>query len=156
MQSHGSSTSNSKRAEILTCQVGFIPITRAWGVRTRFRCIPTIVLLRPAAEGPELNGAYERRYRNGDVYDWFRYDVVRIWQLPVGEFAGLGLPVLPLAAVADVQPEDVPGVLLEISQRLMRGLPLNRRRRCGRRQRSYWDCGIRKSRSKIFHGGYPP
>ena len=43
----------------------------------------TIVLLRPAADGPDVNGIHERRYRNGDVYDWFRYDVLRIWEQPV-------------------------------------------------------------------------
>jgi hypothetical protein len=54
----------------------------------RSRKVPvhaTIVLLRTAADGPDVNGTYERRYRNGDVYDWFRYDVVRIWQQPVEE-----------------------------------------------------------------------
>jgi hypothetical protein len=60
----------------------------------------TIVLLRPAADGPDIKGIYERRYRNGDVYDWFRYDVVRIWEHPVEEILASGLPVLPLAPVA--------------------------------------------------------
>ena len=27
----------------------------------------------------------ERRYRHRDVRDWFRYDVVRIWEQPVEE-----------------------------------------------------------------------
>ena len=49
---------------------------------------PTVVLLRPAADGPELNGIYERRYRQGAVYDWFRYDIVRIWQQPVARSTG--------------------------------------------------------------------
>jgi hypothetical protein len=35
-------------------------------------------LLRPVADGPDLGGTYERRYRRGDVYDWFRYDVLMI------------------------------------------------------------------------------
>jgi predicted transposase YdaD len=77
----------------------------------------TIILLRPAADGPDVNGTYERRYRNGDVYDWFRYDVVRIWQQPVEEVLASGLPVLP---VANVEPEQVPRVLLAISERLVR------------------------------------
>jgi predicted transposase YdaD len=80
----------------------------------------TIILLRPAADGPDVNGTYERRYRNGDVYDWFRYDVVRIWQQPVEEVLASGLPVLPLAPVANVEPEQVPKVLLAISERLVR------------------------------------
>ena len=80
----------------------------------------TIVLLRPAADGPDLTGTYERRYRNGDVYDCFRYDVVRVWEQPVAEMLAAGLAVLPLAPVADVEPEQVPGVLMAISERLVR------------------------------------
>jgi hypothetical protein len=64
----------------------------------------TIVLLRAAADGPEMNGIHEKRSRNGDVYGWFRYDIVRIWQHPVAEVLASGLPVLPLAPVADVEP----------------------------------------------------
>ncbi len=80
----------------------------------------TIVLLRPAADGPDVNGIHERRYRNGDVYDWFRYDVLRIWEEPVEEIFAAGLPVLPLAPVANVEPGKVPEVLMAISERFVR------------------------------------
>jgi hypothetical protein len=43
-------------------------------------------------------------YRNGDVYDWFRYNLVRIWEQPVEDVLAAGLPVLPLAPVANVVP----------------------------------------------------
>ena len=79
----------------------------------------TIVLLRPAADGPDVNGIHERRYRNGDVYDWFRYDVLRIWEQPVEEIFAAGLPVLPLAPVAKVEPGKVPEVLMAISERFV-------------------------------------
>ena len=68
----------------------------------------TIVLLRPAADGPELSGTYEMRYRNGDVYNHFRYDVLRIWKEPVAEIMAAGLAVLPLAPVSAVEPEQYP------------------------------------------------
>ena len=80
----------------------------------------TIILLRPAADGPDINGLFERRDRNGDVYDWFRYHVVRIWEQPLAEVLAAGLPVLPLAPVADVEPAKVPDVLMAISERLVR------------------------------------
>ncbi len=80
----------------------------------------TIVLLRPVADGPDLSGTYEKRYRNGDVYDCFRYDIVRVWERPVEEILTAGLAVLPLAPVAAVEPEQVPGVLMAISERLLR------------------------------------
>jgi hypothetical protein len=38
----------------------------------------TIVLLRPAADGPDITGTYEMRYRDGAVYVAFRYDVLRV------------------------------------------------------------------------------
>ena len=75
----------------------------------------TIVLLRPAADGPDVNGIHERRYRNGDVYDWFRYDVLRIWEQPVEEIFAAGQPVLPLAPVANVEPGKVPEVLMVLA-----------------------------------------
>src|ERR1700679_301269 len=53
----------------------------------------TVVLLRPSADGPDLNGRHEKRYRNGDVYDYFRYDIVRVWEQPVDEILGAGLAV---------------------------------------------------------------
>ena len=64
----------------------------------RARKVPvhsTILLLRPAADGPDLTGVYEQADRQGAVYDWFRYNVVRIWERPVEEILAAGLPVLP-------------------------------------------------------------
>jgi predicted transposase YdaD len=48
----------------------------------------------------------------------FRYDVVRVWERPVEEILTAGLAVLPLAPVAAIEPEQVPGVLMAISERL--------------------------------------
>ncbi len=80
----------------------------------------TIVLLRPAADGPDVNGIHQRRYRNGDVYDWFRYDVLRIWEQPVEAVLAAGLPDLPLALVANVERDKVLEVLVTISERFVR------------------------------------
>jgi hypothetical protein len=38
-----------------------------------------LMLLRPAADGPELTGVFERSFRGGGTNRVFRYDVVRIW-----------------------------------------------------------------------------
>ncbi len=78
----------------------------------------SLVLLRPAADGPELTGRFEQRYDDGEIYDWFRYDVVRVWRQPVAAVLDCGLTVLPLAPICDVVPEQVPGVLMAISARL--------------------------------------
>jgi predicted transposase YdaD len=89
----------------------------------RSRKVPvhtTIVLLRPVADGPELTGTHEILDHHGDVYDWFRYDIVRVWQQPVDEVLAAGLPVLPLAPVSAVAAERLPDVLVAISERLIR------------------------------------
>jgi len=77
-----------------------------------------LVLLRPAADGPELTGVLEKKWHNGEVYDSFRYHVVRVWEQPVDFLLACGLTVLPLAPVSDVQVEKLPGVLMAISDRL--------------------------------------
>ncbi len=89
----------------------------------RSRKVPvhtTIVLLRPAADGADLTGTLKHRDRNGDVYNWFRYNVVRIWQQPVEEVLAAGLPVLPLAPVSDIKPEELDRVLVAISDRFLK------------------------------------
>ncbi len=77
-----------------------------------------LVLHRPAADGSELTGIFQQTWHDGIVYDWFRYDVVRVWQQPVDLLLASGPTVLPLAPVANVPEEDVPAVLMAISDRL--------------------------------------
>jgi predicted transposase YdaD len=79
-----------------------------------------LVLLREAADGPELSGVLEKKWHSGEVYDWFRYHVVRVWEQPVDLLLASGLTVLPLAPVSDVTEEKLPGVLMAIADRLAR------------------------------------
>ncbi len=78
----------------------------------------TLILLRPQADGPELTGLLEKRDRDGAVYDVFRYDVVRVWELPPERFLRAGLPVLPLAPVAKIDPDRLREVLATVAGRL--------------------------------------
>jgi predicted transposase YdaD len=87
-------------------------------LRARHAVPVRTLLLRPAADGPELTGVLEQKLHNGDVYHSFRYDIIRVWQQPVDVLLTCGLTVLPLAPVADVSVDEVPGVLLAISERL--------------------------------------
>ncbi len=80
----------------------------------------SVILLRPVVDGPELTGVFEQQDRHGDIYDTFRYNVVRVWQQPVEEVLVAGLPVLPLAPVSNVAVERVPSVLLAMSDRMAR------------------------------------
>lgn len=79
-----------------------------------------LILLREAAFGPDLTGHRESRYPGGEIYDWFRYDVVKVWEQPVEPILAAGLTVLPLAPVAKVANDEVPGVLIAMSERLRR------------------------------------
>ncbi len=78
----------------------------------------TLILLRPQADGPELTGLLEKRDRDGAVYAAFRYDVVRVWELPPERFLRAGLPVLPLAPVAKIDPDRLRDVLAAVAGRL--------------------------------------
>lgn len=80
----------------------------------------SLFLVRKVADGPELTGIHEMRYPGGDVYDRFRYDVVRLWEQPVEPILAAGLTVLPLAPVARVERDDVRGILAAVSERIDR------------------------------------
>jgi predicted transposase YdaD len=80
----------------------------------------TVVLLRPAADGPELTGIYEESFPGKGRSLWFAHDVIRVWRLPPEGLLTAGLPVLPLAPVSDVAAERLPEVLAAVAQRLKR------------------------------------
>ncbi len=79
-----------------------------------------VVLLRPAADGPELNGLFERTFPGRGQNLWFRYDVIRIWLQPPARLLEGGLPVIPLAPVSDVDPDQLAGVVKAVAERLRR------------------------------------
>src|SRR6185312_4523525 len=62
----------------------------------------------------------EKRHRDGAVYDWFRYDIVRVWQQPAEVFLQGGLSVLPLAPVSNIGTDRLAEVLRAIAERLRR------------------------------------
>ena len=95
------------------------------------------MLLREAADGPELNGYQEQRHPDGEIYDWFRYNVVRVWEQPVERVLAAGLTVLPLrAGLAKVEEAKVPEVLVAISERLERETTPDQAETCGTPRRS--------------------
>jgi predicted transposase YdaD len=86
--------------------------------RHRLPVWTVVVLLRPAADGPELTGVYEESFPGKGRNLSFTYDVIRVWQLPPERPLAAGLPVLPLAPVSDVSPERLPEVLTAVARRL--------------------------------------
>jgi predicted transposase YdaD len=77
-----------------------------------------VVLLRPEADSPQLTGVYERGFPDEEPYLRFRYQVVRVWQLPPEMLLSGGLALLPLAPISDVTADELPGIIKRIEQRL--------------------------------------
>ena len=76
------------------------------------------ILLRPAADGPELSGELRRSLPDGLDYLVFRYGVVRVWRQPVESILHGGLGILPLAPVADLGTMPLEAVVEELHQRI--------------------------------------
>ena len=76
------------------------------------------ILLRPEADSQVLSGTWERMVSGNPPNVIFRYQVVRVWQLPPEPLLRGGAGLLPLAVIADVPSEHVPAVLHTIETRL--------------------------------------
>lgn len=77
-----------------------------------------VVVLRPAADSPRLNGVYERAFPGEPAYLTFRYQVVRVWQLAPGPLLTGGLGLLPLAPISAVTEAELPGIIGTMRRRL--------------------------------------
>lgn len=76
-----------------------------------------LILLRPEADGREMNGRVRRQLPNGRPYLEFEYDVVRVWQLPAESILQSGLGTLPLAPLATVSDEALPRIIQRMEDR---------------------------------------
>jgi hypothetical protein len=77
-----------------------------------------IVLLHPQADSPQLTGVYARGFPGEEAYLTFRYQVVRVWQLPPEPLLTGGLALLPLAPISAVTEPELPGIIQRIERRL--------------------------------------
>jgi predicted transposase YdaD len=78
------------------------------------------VLLRPEADSPLLTEVYRRSFPDEEPYRTFRYQVVRVWQLPPDPLLTGGLALLPLAPISAVTEAQLPGIIQRIGRRLRR------------------------------------
>jgi hypothetical protein len=80
-----------------------------------------IVLLRPEADGPAMTGTYSQAHADDpEPYLTFRHRIIRLWQASPEELLRAGAGLLPLAAIADMPPDQLPGVVHRIKQRVER------------------------------------
>jgi predicted transposase YdaD len=77
-----------------------------------------VVLLRPKADSPQMTGQYERGFPGEGTYLIFRYQVVRVWQLPPEPLLTGGLALLPFAPISAVTEAELPGIIKRMEQRL--------------------------------------
>ena len=78
-----------------------------------------VVLLRPEADLRSFNGRYEQRFPGAaDPYLVFRYQVIRVWQLPAELLLAGGPGTLPLAPIGAVTEPDLPGVIERLKEKL--------------------------------------
>jgi hypothetical protein len=89
--------------------------------RHKLRVRTVLLLLRPKADGPHLNGTLRYQFdEDEDSYLIFRYHVLRVWQLPVETVLAGGLGLLPLAPLTAVAKKHVPAVIVRMDQRIER------------------------------------
>jgi predicted transposase YdaD len=76
------------------------------------------VLLRPESDSPRVTGVYERGFPGEAPYLTFRYQAVRVWQLPPEPLLTGGPALLPLAVISAVTETELPGIIQRMEQRL--------------------------------------
>jgi predicted transposase YdaD len=76
------------------------------------------VLLRPEADGQAFSGTPEEEWPDGTKYLVFRYNVVRVWELPTEPLLAGDLATLPLAPISRVSEEDLYAVVRRVRERI--------------------------------------
>jgi len=77
-----------------------------------------VVLLTPRANLAGIDGLYRRRFPGEEPHLLFRYQVIRVWELPVERLLEGGWGTLPLAPLSAVSKHDLPEVLGRMKERL--------------------------------------
>jgi hypothetical protein len=76
------------------------------------------VLLAPQADSPQWNGLLRRWLPNEEPFSTLRYEVIRVWQLPVEQLLASGVGTLALAPISAVPQGDVRRVVRRMKERL--------------------------------------
>jgi predicted transposase YdaD len=87
-------------------------------VRHELPVVSVLVLLAPRANLSVYTGEHRSAVPGQQPHVIFRYRVVRVWELPVERLLTGSLGTLPLAPLAAVEPEQLPGIVARMRQRL--------------------------------------
>jgi len=78
-----------------------------------------VVLLRRSANSPALDGMYHNQLPDEDQpYLQFRYQVVRLWEVPVDRLLAGGPGTIPLATLGAVAADELPQVVRQMGVQL--------------------------------------
>jgi predicted transposase YdaD len=86
--------------------------------RHRRAVLSVVILLRPEADSPQWTGLLKSMLPDETSVSDLRYEVIRVWQLPVEQLLSGGIGMLPLAPVSDVPEGEVRQVIRQIKDRL--------------------------------------
>ncbi len=78
------------------------------------------VLMRPEADGHAFTGTLEDEWLDGTRYLHFRYNVLRIWEMPPQLFLEGDLATLPLAPISRVMQGEVGEIVRQVDERIGR------------------------------------
>lgn len=95
------------------------------GHRHRLPVRSVVVLLKPEADSPVLTGLWQEQFPGEEPYHIFRYQVIRVWQVPPETFLAGGIGTLPLAPLGAVTEEELPGIIRQMERRVQED-PLRR------------------------------
>ena len=79
-----------------------------------------LLLLRREADDARLNGLFQSASPRGRGRLEFEYEVIRLWQQPVGPLLTGGLGTLPLAPLVHVRRATLPGLIRRMEERIER------------------------------------
>ncbi len=74
-----------------------------------------VVLLHPESDSSQLSGVYERGFPGEESYLLFRYQVMRVWQLPPKLLLTGGLALMALAPICAVTEAELPHIIKRMS-----------------------------------------
>ena len=77
-----------------------------------------LMLLRPSAVASDQSGLLELPGAGGSRCLWFRYNVIRVWEVPVETFLNSGLGLTPFSIVTNEAATDLEAALARLSDRL--------------------------------------
>jgi predicted transposase YdaD len=76
------------------------------------------ILLAPRAHLSVINGKYVREFQGEKPHVQFRYQVIRVWELPVQPLLADELATLPLVPISNVTEQELPGIVEEMQSQL--------------------------------------